>query len=723
MIVVCLAGARRVDRDAVAEGLQRRSTDGSFIPHQWTLSNYSDIFKAGVFTDALRNSIGIALISTLLAVLLASAAAYAIARLDFPGKRDHPRGCHSRLRCFPQISLVGPLYNLWRQIGLYDTWPGLIIPYMTFALPLSIFTLSAFFREIPWELEQAAQVDGATPFQAFRKVIAPLATPGIATTVIIVFIICWNDFMFAISLTSTTNAQTVPAAIASVPRRVPVHAADRRHRRGCGRRDRASHAPRDAVPAPDRGRTDRGGSQGLETSRSCRMAEIEFEDVTKRYPDGYEAVKHIDLDVADGELMILVGPSGCGKSTALRMVAGLEDISDGELKIGGRVVNDKAPKDRDIAMVFQNYALYPHMTVRENMGFALKLAKVPEEEIDRKVMEAAKILDLEQHLDRKPANLSGGQRQRVAMGRAIVRNPSAFLMDEPLSNLDAKLRVQMRTEIARIQQQVGTTTIYVTHDQTEAMTLGDRIAVMRAGMIQQVGRPSELYSQPKNLFVAGFIGSPSMNFLPGELEGDTVHLPIGDVRVPEQLRRRLDAGPGGGRRGVIAGLRPEDFEDASLVGHPEHGVTFRTKIEVLESMGSEYYAYFEVESERVSSAELEELAQDAGAADLPHAGTGSQVVARLECGEQRQPGRGGRAVVQLGAPASVRPRDLAGACLPARAATEQAAADGGADSELRACTAMPESRSTGMPGHRRAARFSARPPTRDHRSAGRPTPR
>ena len=211
------------------------------------------------------------------------------------------------------------------------------------------------------------------------------------------------------------------------------------------------------------------------------MAEIEFDDVTKRYPDGFEAVKHLDLDVPDGELMILVGPSGCGKSTALRMVAGLEDISDGELKIGGQVVNDRAPKDRDIAMVFQNYALYPHMTVRENMGFALKLAKTPEDEINQKVNEAARILDLEQHLDRKPANLSGGQRQRVAMGRAIVRNPSVFLMDEPLSNLDAKLRVQMRTEIARIQQQLETTTIYVTHDQTEAMTLGDRIAVMRAG--------------------------------------------------------------------------------------------------------------------------------------------------------------------------------------------------------------------------------------------------
>src|SRR5438309_10761293 len=223
------------------------------------------------------------------------------------------------------------------------------------------------------------------------------------------------------------------------------------------------------------------------------MAEIEFQDVTKRYSDGYEAVKHLSLDIPDGELMILVGASGCGKSTALRMVAGLEDISEGELKIGGQVVNQKAPKDRDIAMVFQNYALYPHMTVRENMGFALKLAKVPQEEVDRKVADAAKILDLEQHLDRKPANLSGGQRQRVAMGRAIVRSPKAFLMDEPLSNLDAKLRVQMRTEIARIQQRFETTTIYVTHDQTEALTLGDRIAVMRAGLLQQVGAPSELY--------------------------------------------------------------------------------------------------------------------------------------------------------------------------------------------------------------------------------------
>ncbi|MGH2870765.1 MAG: ABC transporter ATP-binding protein [Solirubrobacteraceae bacterium] len=367
------------------------------------------------------------------------------------------------------------------------------------------------------------------------------------------------------------------------------------------------------------------------------MAQIALEHITKRYGDGYEAVKDMNLEVADGEFMILVGPSGCGKSTALRMVAGLEDISSGDLKIGNEIVNDRAPKDRDIAMVFQNYALYPHMTVRENMGFALKLAKAPQEEIDKKVSDAAKILDLEAHLDRKPANLSGGQRQRVAMGRAIVRNPSAFLMDEPLSNLDAKLRVQMRTEISRIQSRLETTTIYVTHDQTEALTLGDRIAVMRAGMLQQVGPPSELYGRPKNLFVAGFIGSPSMNFLPGEIDGDTLKLPIGDVNISQSLRGRLESGSGGGRKGVIVGLRPEDFEDAKLVGEQARGITFKTKIDVLESMGSEFYAYFVLEAERVSSRELEELASDAGGIDLPSQ-EGNQVVARLEAASQVRQG-------------------------------------------------------------------------------------
>src|SRR5471030_2513274 len=267
------------------------------------------------------------------------------------------------------------------------------------------------------------------------------------------------------------------------------------------------------------------------------MAEIELEHITKRYDDGFEAVKDMNLDVADGEFMILVGPSGRGKSTALRMVAGLEDITSGELKIGGQIVNDKAPKDRDIAMVFQNYALYPHMTVRENMGFALKLAKTPPEEIDKKVKEAARILDLEAHLDRKPANLSGGQRQRVAMGRAIVRDPAAFLMDEPLSNLDAKLRVQTRTQVSRLQKRLGTTMVYVTHDQTEAMTLGDRVAVMRAGLLLQVGPPQALYEDPADLFVAGFIGSPAMNFMPARLEENAIRTKLGDIPLAGEVRQ------------------------------------------------------------------------------------------------------------------------------------------------------------------------------------------
>jgi multiple sugar transport system ATP-binding protein len=359
------------------------------------------------------------------------------------------------------------------------------------------------------------------------------------------------------------------------------------------------------------------------------MAEIVLDKVTKRYPDGFEAVRDMDLDINDGEFMILVGPSGSGKSTALRMIAGLEDISGGEVRIGEQVVNQMAPKDRDIAMVFQNYALYPHMTVRDNMAFPLKLAGDPKEEIDSKVQEAAKILDLTQHLDRKPANLSGGQRQRVAMGRAIVRNPKAFLMDEPLSNLDAKLRVQMRTEVSRIQSRLGTTTVYVTHDQTEAMTLGDRVAVMRGGTLQQVGAPAELYDHPVNLFVAGFIGSPSMNFMPATLDGDNAHLPMVDVHLTGEAHERAAAAQPG--QSVVAGIRPESFEDASLVSGDvrDRGATFKTTIDLVESLGAEKYAYFQIEESAVESEELRELAEDAGTAEVPGA-TEGQVVARLE---------------------------------------------------------------------------------------------
>jgi multiple sugar transport system ATP-binding protein len=359
------------------------------------------------------------------------------------------------------------------------------------------------------------------------------------------------------------------------------------------------------------------------------VAEIVLDHISKRFPDGAVAVNDISLDIVDGEFIILVGPSGCGKSTTLNMIAGLEDITSGELYIGGKVVNDKAPKDRDIAMVFQSYALYPHMTVRENMGFALKLAKTPKNVIDEKVNEAARVLDLMPFLDRRPAALSGGQRQRVAMGRAIVRDPAAFLMDEPLSNLDAKLRVQTRTEVSRLQKRLGTTMVYVTHDQTEAMTLGDRVAVMRLGTIQQVASPQELYDDPTNLFVAGFIGSPSMNFLAGTLEDGKLRTGLGDITLTSHLRQEVERSGTG--RDVIVGIRPENFEDASLVA-PDlrpSGLTFHATIDVIESLGAEKYVYFTKElGQTVSSAELEELAKDSGRAEA--GSSGETVVARLD---------------------------------------------------------------------------------------------
>ncbi|HEY3467135.1 MAG TPA: sn-glycerol-3-phosphate ABC transporter ATP-binding protein UgpC [Amycolatopsis sp.] len=357
------------------------------------------------------------------------------------------------------------------------------------------------------------------------------------------------------------------------------------------------------------------------------MAEIVLDKVSKKYPDGALAVSEVDITIADGEFIILVGPSGCGKSTTLNMVAGLEDISSGELRIDGQRVNEKAPKDRDIAMVFQSYALYPHMSVRENMAFPLRLAKVDDKTVRAKVEEAAKILDLTAHLDRKPANLSGGQRQRVAMGRAIVRSPKAFLMDEPLSNLDAKLRGQMRTSVSKIQKQLGTTTLYVTHDQTEAMTLGDRVVVLRAGYVQQIGSPQFLYDNPANLFVAGFIGSPSMNFVPATLENNELRSALGTTPLTDRVRQLVEKA--NAPRDVIVGIRPEHFEDAALVeaGQKAGGATFTAHIDVLESMGSEKFAHFTVEGEVATAEELAELAADSGSADVP--GAESQIVARL----------------------------------------------------------------------------------------------
>ena len=338
------------------------------------------------------------------------------------------------------------------------------------------------------------------------------------------------------------------------------------------------------------------------------MAEITMKNVVKKYGDGFPAVNDVSLDIADGEFMILVGPSGCGKSTLLRMIVGLEDITSGDMLIGGNRVNDKAPRDRNLAMVFQNYALYPHLTVFENIAFPLRLRKdVPDDEVKRKVEEAAATLELSDHLDRKPSNLSGGQRQRVAMGRAIVRDAEVFLFDEPLSNLDAKLRGQMRTEILRIQRRLGTTTVYVTHDQTEAMTLGDRVALLRKGEIQQVGTPRDLYEHPVNMFVAGFIGSPPMNFVPGIVADGRLKLPFHEFELPAERRDAV-----GDRDLVMVGIRPEKFEDHSLVEatKADSGESFEAKVDVVEWLGNEQYAYIPYEADPETVSSLHDLERD-----------------------------------------------------------------------------------------------------------------
>ena len=346
------------------------------------------------------------------------------------------------------------------------------------------------------------------------------------------------------------------------------------------------------------------------------MAEISFDQVTKVYPDGTEAVSSVDLEIEDGALMVLVGPSGCGKTTLLRMVAGLEEITEGEIRIGDRVINDVEPKNRDLAMVFQNYALYPHMTCYDNIAFGLKLRRMPKREIDRRVRETARALGLEDQLKKKPRSLSGGQRQRVAMGRAIVREPKAFLMDEPLSNLDAKLRVEMRTEISRIQQNLETTMIYVTHDQTEAMTMGDKVAVMRRGLLQQVADPQALYDNPANLFVAGFIGSPAMNMVQATVsaENGTTRVGFGGLRL-DLLDATLQERPGlrdyVGKQ-VAIGIRPEDIEDPEFLPPGAPDTRIPVMVEVREAMGPEIFAHFTVDAPPVLTEDTKDLAADRG---------------------------------------------------------------------------------------------------------------
>jgi multiple sugar transport system ATP-binding protein len=384
------------------------------------------------------------------------------------------------------------------------------------------------------------------------------------------------------------------------------------------------------------------------------MAEVVFDHVEKVYDNGFKAVHELTFDIHDGEFLVLVGPSGCGKTTALRMIAGLEEISDGTIAIGGRVVNDLTPKERDIAMVFQNYALYPHLTVAENIAFGLRLRKEPKKQINEKIEWAGKLLGLTQYLNNRPKELSGGQRQRVAMGRAIVREPQVFLMDEPLSNLDAKLRVQMRAEIAKIQREVGVTTVYVTHDQIEAMTMGDRVAVMRKGELQQLGAPQALYDNPENLFVASFIGSPAMNLIEGEIvrsNGD-LGVQLGDQQLPvpaEVASKRPGLGDYTGRT-VAVGIRPEHMEDASIDsdGKPR----LRGEVSVTEALGSEVLAHVELKAKPVSSDEILEVVEgdEAVMQSLQEAAAEQRttIVARFDASTKAKPGAPVEIAVEAG---------------------------------------------------------------------------
>ena len=486
----------------------------------------------------------------------------------------------------PLQSIIIPEYVNLAKFSLTNSYAGAILVYAALGTPFATFLMATYYRGISDELIEAAVIDGLGYERTFLWIALPLSLPAIATVTVLQFIQIWDDLLVGLLFLPTRSADH---------HRRPGHAVGRAHHqhpRADGRfpdqRDPGDRRVPDLPAAPGQGPDARHGQV-----RRRHVARIELDSVTKQFPDGTTAVHSLDLAVGDGELLVLVGPSGCGKTTALRMVAGLEDVTSGTISIDGRRSTTSSRRHRDIAMVFQSYALYPHLSVYDNMAFSLKYRKIAKAEIRQRVAEAARILELEPYLQRKPRQLSGGQRQRVAMGRAIVRQPRAFLMDEPLSNLDAKLRVQMRAEIAQLQRRSGVTTIYVTHDQTEAMTLGTRVAVISGGVLQQVAPPQELYRRPANLFVAGFIGSPPMNLLEATVErGDGGPTGcFGEHRLPAQPPvARSGAGALPRAQGIL-GIRPENLEDAALVPGAAPGSVLDLPVQLREELGSEVHVH------------------------------------------------------------------------------------------------------------------------------------
>ena len=546
-----------------------------------TLDRYSEVIEStpGLlsFREAAINSAVIVTVSTIVVLALAIPAAYALAVKPIHKWRDVLLFFIST-KFLPVVASILPLWIIAREFDLLNTRLVLMILYTAMNLPLAVWMLRSFFQEIPRELIEAAEIDGAGLRGQLSTVILPIAIPGIAATALLCVIFAWNEYFYAVQLNPaagstvpiwvTTNISTrgdflaklsAASVLASVPvvvgRLAGAEADDPRSRNG-------RHQVGDVV------------------------ASVTFAAATRFYPGtDRAAVDSLDLQIADGELLVLVGPSGSGKSTALRMLAGLEPLDGGAVFIGDRDVTSVRPRDRDIAMVFQNYALYPQLTVAENMGFALKQKGVPKAERIVQVREAARILDLEPYLDRKPKNLSGGQRQRVAMGRAIVRHPQVYLMDEPLSNLDAKLRVQTRTELAELQSRLAVTTVYVTHDQVEAMTMGHRVAVLRDGVLQQCDTPHQLYHAPGNLFVAGFIGSPAMNLVSCARAGTSVAIGGHRLELSPDAHAALDGFEG---ERVVVGFRPESV----AIGGDIPAV-----IRVVEDLGPEVFVHVAVEHE------------------------------------------------------------------------------------------------------------------------------